>query len=171
MKRSASVRTVYIVQAGLIAAVYTAVTVLLQPFSFGAVQVRAAELLTVLPVYTPAAIPGLAVGCFLSNLLCMSANPAGGWDLLLGTAATLSAAVLSYVWRKRRVKGLPVLSTLPPVIVNAFVVGSELSLVYGGWPWSVHVLSVAAGQAVACIGGGLIFAVMLQKTGADKRLS
>ncbi len=164
---------VYLTHAGVIAAVYTALTMLLQPLSYGALQVRVSELLTVLPVYTPAAVPGLAVGCFLSNLLGLTAgtNPAGGWDLLFGTAATLLAAWISRKTGGVRFGGLPLLSTLPPIIINALVVGTELYVVYGGFPWWLHMAAVAGGQAVACVGGGLLLAATFEKTGIAARLA
>lgn len=166
-------RVIRLAQAGLIAALYAALTLLVQPLSFGAVQLRVSELLTVLPVYTPAAIPGLTVGCFLSNLIGLSsgANPAGGWDLLFGTAATALSAVLTYALRNKRLKGSPVWATLPPVVLNALIVGTELYVVYGGLPLWLHVVWVAAGQLVACTLGGLLLAWTLEKTGASHYLT
>lgn len=163
-------KVVYLAQGGVIAAAYVALTTLLQPLGFGPVQCRVAEALTVLPVYCPAAIPGLTVGCFLSNLVGLStgANPAGGWDLLLGTAATGVAAWLTYRWRRVRVARLPVLSTLPPVVLNALVVGTELYVVYGGFPLGIHILLVGAGQLIACTAGGLLLAAVLERLG-EKR--
>lgn len=162
----------YLTHAGVIAAVYTALTMLLQPLSYGALQVRVSEMLTILPIYTSAAVPGLAVGCFLSNLLGLSAgtNPAGGWDLLFGTAATLVAAWMTRKLSGVRFCGLPFLSALPPIAVNALVVGTELYVVYGGFPWWLHMAAVAAGQAVACLGGGLLLTVTFEKTGIAARL-
>ena len=152
-------------RAGLIAAVYVVLTLVIQPIGYGTVQFRVAELLTILPAYMPEAIPGLTVGCFMSNLIGLStgANPAGGWDLLIGTAATAAAAVMTCRLRGIRVKNLPVLATLPPVIVNAVAVGAELALVYGGVPWYVHVIGVAAGQLAACTVCGTVLAAALNK--------
>ena len=92
-----------LVQAALIAALYTVCTVLIQPAGFGAVQFRVSEAFTILPVFTPAAIPGLAIGCLVSNLfgLMGGANPAGAWDLLFGTLATLVAACLTMLFAAR----------------------------------------------------------------------
>ena len=162
----------FLTQSGVIAALYVALTVLLQPIGFGSVQCRIAEALTVLPVYMPAAVPGLTVGCFLSNLigLSMGANPAGALDLLLGTFATASAAWLTYAMRNIRFGGLPVVATLPPVILNALIVGAELYAVYGGLPLMVHIALVGAGQAVACIGGGLVLAWAMQKSGVAGKI-
>lgn len=123
-------------QAGLIAALYTVCTVLIQPAAYGTVQFRVSEALTILPVFTPAAIPGLAVGCLVSNLfgLMTGANAAGAWDLLFGSLATLLAAWLTYALRNIRLRGLPFLATWPPVLINAVVVGIEITLVYGVCP-------------------------------------
>lgn len=155
----------YLTRSGLIAAIYVVLTLVIQPIGYGTVQFRVSELLTVLPVYMPEAIPGLAVGCFVSNLIGLStgANPAGGWDLLIGTAATAVAAVLTYLLRGIRFKNLPILATLPPVIVNAIVIGAELALVYGGVPWYVHMLGVAMGQFVACSVCGTLLAAALNR--------
>ncbi len=163
-------KIVFLAQSGVIAAAYVALTVLLQPFGFGPVQCRIAEALTILPVYCPAAIPGLTVGCFLSNLIGLTtgANPAGGWDLLLGTAATGVAALLTYRWRHVRVARLPMLSTLPPVILNAVIVGAELYVVYGGFSLGVHMALVGAGQLIACTGGGLLLAAALERLAAKR---
>lgn len=173
MKTSKHVR--FMAQVGLIAGMYTALTVGLAPISFGVVQCRVAEALTVLAVYTPAALPGLTIGCLLSNLLglSMGANVAGALDLLLGPLATGLAAVLSWRWRCHRLWGLPVAATLPPVVTNALIVGTELALVSPvfTWPvWLTQVALVAAGQLIACVGGGLLLAKGFRATGLDKRL-
>jgi len=152
-------------KAGLIAALYVVLTLVIQPIGYGTVQFRVAEMLTILPVYTPAAIPGLTVGCFLSNLigLATGANPVGGWDLLIGTGATAVAALCTYALRNVRVKNLPLLATLPPVLVNAVVIGTELAVVYGGIPWYLHALGVAVGQFLACAVCGTVLAAALNR--------
>jgi len=166
----------FLTVTGLIAGLYAALTLVLAPISFGGVQCRVAEMLTILAAYTPAAIPGLTVGCVISNVvgLSMGANVAGALDILLGTLATGLAAWLSYRLRHIRVKGLPFWSTIPPVITNALIVGTELAVVlipdlsvYGWLGW---VASVGLGQIIACMGGGLLLAKMLQKTGFAARL-
>lgn len=165
-------KLVYLAQSGVIAALYVALTALLQPIGFGPIQCRLAEAMTLLPVYTPAAMPGLTLGCFLSNLIGLTAgiNPAGAWDLLFGTAATGLAALLSYAFRNVRLWRLPIVSAVPPVIINALVVGTELYVVYGGMPLLVHIALVGAGQCVACFGGGLLLSAALQKSGLANRL-
>ena len=175
-KQTASQRIRFLTVTGLIAGLYAALTLVLAPLSFGPVQCRVAEALTILAAYTPAAIPGLTIGCVISNVvgLSMGANVAGALDILLGTLATGVAAWMSYGLRRFRVKGLPLWSAIPPVITNALIVGTELAVVlvpdltvYGWLGW---VASVGAGQIIACIGGGLLLAGMLQKTGFDRRL-
>ena len=170
--RTTGFGVVALAQAGVIAAVYTAVTCLIQPLSFGAVQFRLSEMLTILPVYLPAAVPGLTVGCFLANLIGLAggANPAGGWDLLCGTAATGLAALASYGLRTVRLKGLPMVATLPPVAFNAIIVGTELYVVYGGMPWWLHVAWVAIGQVGACTVCGTLLAWSLEKSGVLRYL-
>ena len=166
----------FLTVTGVIAGLYTALTLLLAPFSFGIVQCRLSEALTILAAYHPAGVAGLTVGCALSNLvgLSMGANVAGALDILLGTLATGLAAWLSYALRNVRWGGLPVPATIPPVVLNALIVGTELTLVLGPvnlptWLWWMG--SVGLGQVIACIGGGLLLAYSFQKSGLDKRLS
>ena len=175
-KNTTSRRIRFLTVTGLIAGLYAALTLVLAPLSFGPVQCRVAEMLTILAVYTPAAIPGLTLGCVISNVvgLSMGANVAGALDILLGTLATGIAAWLTYLLRRYRLKGLPVLSSIPPVLTNALIVGTELAVVlvpdltvYGWLGW---VASVGAGQIIACMGGGLVLAHMLQKTGFAAQL-
>ncbi|MEF9894625.1 MAG: QueT transporter family protein [Clostridia bacterium] len=132
--------------ASVIAAVYAAVTLLLAPISYGQVQLRVAEALTLLPIMTPAAIPGLFVGCLIANLM----GGATLIDVVFGSLATLGAAFLTYFLRKR-----PVLAALPPVIVNAVVIGLVLHLTIDNLPFWLAALSVGGGQALACFALGL----------------
>ena len=169
MKKNPSNRVRYLAVAGLIAGLYTALTVALAPLSFGLVQCRVSEMLTILAAYSPVAVTGLSVGCALSNLigLSMGANIAGALDILLGTLATGLAAWLSYRLRKIRWGGLPVLSTLPPVIFNAVIIGAELTLVSPVPTWQMFFTEMAlvgAGQLLACVLGGLVLAKTLQKS-------
>ena len=175
-QQKASQQIRFLTTAGVVAGLYTALTLLLAPFSFGIVQCRVSEALTILAVYHPAAVAGLTVGCALSNFvgLAMGANTAGALDILLGTLATGLAAWLSHLLRNVRWGGLPVLSTLPPVVFNALIIGAELTVVLG--PRNLPTLlmwmgSVAVGQVIACVGGGLILAYSFQKSGLDRRLA
>ncbi len=172
MKRS---KTQKIVLCAMIAAIYAAVSLALAPISFGQVQARVSEALTILPAFAPFTIIGLTVGCFLTNLvgLFMGANILGGLDLLFGTAATLIAAILSWKLGKIRWKGIPVLSSIPPIVVNAVIIGWELMYVTTGWNLSSFLLNMALvglGQLVSCGVLGLILAAALEKTGAKKKL-
>lgn len=162
-----------LVEGGLIAAMYAALTLAIPAASYGPVQFRVAEMLTILPLFTPAAIPGLTVGCAVSNFvgLTMGANPAGAWDILFGSFATLAAAWMTYGLRNIKFKGLPVAATLPPVIMNAAVVGLELTLVYTKFTWAAYAvaaLDVAAGEFAAATVCGLLLYAALERSGAAK---
>ena len=139
-------KTKYLIEASVIAAVYAVLTVVLSPISYGMMQVRISEALTVLPFFTPAAIPGLFVGCLVSNLI----SPYGLPDLVCGSLASLIAVIASYILRNR-----PILVPLPPVLANGVIVGAMLYYVYAvpvSLPLSM--LWVAAGQLIACYGIG-----------------
>ena len=171
----ASEKIRFLTLTGVIAGLYTALTLVLAPFSFGIVQCRVSEALTILAAYHPAAVAGLALGCAISNLvgLTMGANTAGALDILLGTLATGLAAWASYGLRNVRFSGLPVLSTIPPVLFNALIIGSELTFVLGpvNLPtWLMWCGSVGLGQIIACVGGGLLLAFAFQKGGIEKHL-
>ena len=150
--------------AAMIAAIYAVITLLLQPISFGALQLRASEALTLLPVFFPEAVSGLAVGCAISNLIgaATGANICGIADVFFGTAATLGAAILSRVLRKYTWHGLPILSALMPIIFNGAIIGTELSVVLGLPLW-LCVLEVAGGEALAVFVLGLPLTRALQK--------
>ena len=156
--------------AAIIAALYCVLSLVVPYLSFGTVQFRFSEILTILPIFTPVAIPGLAVGCFITNLVgyAISINPAGFWDIIIGSLTTLVAAVLTYYLKDIKIKGLPVLATLPPVILNAAIIGLELSIVFMNeltLPvyWAQFV-SVALGQIAMCTVGGLVFYKVASKT-------
>ena len=173
--RTQSEKIRFLTIAGVIAGLYTALTVVLAPLSFGIVQCRVSEALTILAVYHPAGVAGLTVGCALSNLigLTMGANTAGALDILIGTFATASAAWVSYLLRNVRFGGLPVLSTIPPVVFNALIIGTELTFVLGPVTlptWLMWSGSVGLGQIIACVGGGLLIAYSFQKSGLDRKI-
>jgi uncharacterized membrane protein len=141
------VKAKYLVHGAAIAAVYTALTLLLMPLSYGVMQIRISEALTVLPALTPAAIPGLFLGCFIANML----GPNGMIDMVLGSSATLLAAITSYKLRSR-----PLLVPLPPVLANGLIIGPMLYYVYAvPVPLWACILWVALGEAIACYGIGL----------------
>ncbi len=136
--------TVILVRGALIAGVYAAVTMIFAPVSFGPVQVRVSEALTVLPWIWIEAIPGLFVGCLIANLM-------GGFgviDVIFGSAATLAAAFLTSRMPTRR------MAPIPPIVVNMVVVGAYLSVLLE-LPLIPTMIYVGLGQAVACFGLGL----------------
>ena len=103
---SCTMKTRRLVRAALIAGIYVALCLISQPLAYGGVQFRISEALTLLPVFTPDAVWAVTLGCFLANLLSYSP-----WDLLFGTAATLTAAVLTWKLRRFRTKGgVPILA-------------------------------------------------------------
>ncbi len=162
--KSRNKSTIYIVQAALIAAIYAAVTYFIAPLSFGTQQFRVSEALTVLPILTPAAIPGLAIGCLIANL----SSPYGAADIICGTLATLIAAILTRLTRKITLKNQPLLSMIFPVILNGLIIGFELSFFM---PEGLSFLSfvtlgasVALSEAVVCYGLGLPLLAGLRKT-------
>lgn len=111
-----------LVQGAMIAAIYVALTMVFAPISFGPVQFRISEALCVLPFFTPAAVPGLFVGCLLSNLLC-GAMPL---DVVFGSLATLVGAVGSWYLRKHKW-----CVCIPPILANAIVIPWVLRYAYG----------------------------------------
>ena len=139
--------------------------------SFGQIQIRFAEVFTLLPLFTPAGIWGVTLGCALSNLygLALGTNIIVIWDVFLGTGATFVAAVLTYKLRDIRFKGLPLLSALMPVLLNALVVGGELTLVMSPtFDMSIFWLnfgSVGLGEFIACFVIGLPMYRYLQSSG------
>lgn len=171
-------KVLYLAQSAVIAALYTVLTYVAAALNlaYGPVQFRFSEALTVLPVFTPAAIPGLALGCLLSNLM----SPLGIVDWVFGTGATLLAAILSYMLRKICVGRVPVLSLLPPAVCNALIIGWEISCLSEAgafhfsyfnpavfWP---NALSVGGGELAVCLVLGLPLILLLQKSGADKKI-
>ncbi len=140
-------------EAGIIAALYFALTIASIPLSYMTPQVRISEALCVLPLFTPAAIPGLFIGCLLSNL---AGSPLGPYDILFGSLATLAAAVCARYIRPKW------LVPLPAVVINAFVVAAVLQHYLGIFYWE-SVLWVAAGQLIACYGLGLPLLLALNK--------
>ena len=173
MKKTFTAREIAV--CAMIAAVYTALCIALAPISYGPVQVRVAEALTLTAVFSPICVWGVAVGCALSNIIgfMLGVNILGFLDILFGTAATLIAAIFSYQLRNIRVRGLPVLSALPPVIVNALVIGLELTYMiegtFLGKTFALNAAYVGAGQFVACFMLGLPLVYLLEKAGIPQK--
>ncbi len=143
----------YVVEAAIIAAMYAALTILI-PGGSGQIQIRVSEALTVLAFFTPAAIPGLFVGCITANIFV----GAGMYDILFGSLATLIAAFLT---NKMPVKYL---APLPPVVLNAVIVAFVLKVSVNA-PLLVTMGFVALGEIVACYGLGYPLILFLEKQG------
>ncbi len=142
------ITTRFLVQSALIAAIYAALTLLLQPISFGILQFRVSEALTILPALMPAAIPGLFVGCLLSNIL----GGFGWMDIVFGSLTTLTAALLT--WKIGKHAWL--LTPVPPVVLNTIVVGSYIWLAFDRtFPYGISLLWFALGEGGACFLLGL----------------
>lgn len=164
-------RTRALVLAAMIAALYTALTLLsaLWGLAYGPVQFRVSEALTILPVFTASAVPGLTVGCFLANLFSGYST-----DMIVGTLATLIAAAGTRLLSHIRWHGLPILAPLPPVLVNAVFVGAEIVILSpGGFAWAeffTQALSVGLGELAVCYGLGLPLAALIGSHKAVKKL-
>lgn len=163
------IRTMTII--AMIAAIYTVVSIALAPISYGNIQVRIAEALTLLPVIFAPAIGGVTLGCALTNLIgvFMGANILGFVDVFVGTLATFLAAVCSYKLRNIRWKNVPILSALMPVLFNALFIGLELAFVFfpGDAFWmgfGLSALEVGFGELLSCFVLGIPLIVMLKKT-------
>ena len=149
-KMNRSVRSLCL--AAMIAALYLALTLLFQPISFGAVQFRISEAMTLLPAIFPEATIGLTLGCFLSNFLA----GANVYDVVFGTLATLLACLVTYKLRDIRVKGLAIPASLPPVVFNMIIVGAfEITFFFSdGAPTAMlavfNAVTVGIGELISC---------------------
>lgn len=139
-------------EAAVIGALYTALTLIFAPISYGMIQLRIAEALTVLPPLTFSAVPGLFIGCLAANII----GGNGILDIVFGSLATLAAAYLSSKITKKS------LVPLPPVLVNALVVGIVLAFVLDA-PYYLTFFWVGAGQAIVCYGLGYPLLLKLSK--------
>ncbi len=146
----------YLTQAAMIAAIYVVLTYVFAPFSFGEVQVRIAEALTILPVFTPAAIPGLFVGCLVGNILGGAILP----DIIFGSLATLIGAFFTYQLRDKN----KFLAPLPPIAANTIVVPFVLRYGYGvALPIPFMMLTVGFGEVLSCGVLGMVLYFALRK--------
>ena len=153
--------THWIARVALIAAVYATLTYLagLAGIAYEQVQFRFSEALCILAAFTPAAIPGLTLGCLLANL----ASPLGPIDWICGTVATLLAALVTYALRRWKW-----LTPLPAVLFNAVIVGAELAYLFGAdafWPaFGINALWVGLGELAMCYGLGLPLYYLIDRT-------
>ena len=148
--------TLFLVQAAMIGAIYVVLTVAFAPISFGEVQIRFAEALTILPFFTPAAVPGLFVGCLIANILGGAILP----DISFGSLATLIGAVGTYLLRKQS----KYLAPVPPIVANMLIVPFVLRYGYGvNLPIPLMMLTVGAGEVISAGVIGLILLNVLYK--------
>ena len=145
----------FLTQAAIIAAIYVVLGVAFAAIGKGAVQVRIAEALTILPIFTPAAIPGLFVGCLIGNILSGCILP----DIIFGSLATLIGAVGTYKLGKIN----PVLGTFPPILANIIIVPLVLRYGYGQpFPIPYMMLTVGVGEVISCGVLGMILYTALK---------
>lgn len=145
-----SKETGFLVQGALIAALYVALTMMFAPISFGPVQFRISEALCILPFFTPAAIPGLFLGCLISNLL----GTAVIMDVICGSLATLIGAVGSYWLRQHKY-----LVCLPPILANTLIIPWVLRYAYGSTdlvPFMMLTIGIGEVLAIGVLGNGLL---------------
>lgn len=156
MKQTTNVKVLFMAQAAMIAAIYVVITLVFAPFSYGEVQVRLSEALTILPVFTPAAVPGLFIGCLISNILGGCIVP----DIIFGSIATLLGAVFTYLLRNQS----RFLAPLPPIIANALIVPFVLRYGYQvPLPIPFMMLTVGIGEVISCGVLGLVLHTALNK--------
>lgn len=146
----------FMTQSAMIAAIYVVLTVLFAPFGFGQIQVRIAEALTILPYFTPAAIPGLFIGCLIGNIIGGAIIP----DIIFGSLATLIGACFTYLLRKRS----KFLAPVPPILANTVVVPLVLYYAYGlNLPIPFMMLTVGIGEIISCGVLGMILFSAVKK--------
>lgn len=160
----------FLTHAAILAAVYASLThlqnLLLPGSATWAIQFRATEALCVLAFFTPAAIPGLAVGCLMFNVTFGAALPL---DFLVGSLASALAAAAMWRLRNVTVRGLPLPGLLMPALSNALLVGWELAVYIGGGFW-LNALYVAIGEAVVLLTLGTLLYYAIRKRRLDARL-
>lgn len=148
------IKTLFLTRAAIIASLYCVLSLMVASFAYGPIQFRISEALTILPLFFLEAIPGLTIGCLIVNIFSGYAL-----DMVLGTAATLVAAILTRLCRK------VYFGVLPPIIVNALVVPLIIVLSMADWSvYWVYVGSIAASQAIVCAGFGTLLYFVLRPT-------
>lgn len=154
----------FITKAGIIAAAYVVLTMVLAPFSFGEVQVRVSEALTILPLFTPAAIPGLFLGCLLGNFMGGAVVP----DIVFGSIATLLGAIGTYLLKGVAKNNREYIGAIPPIIANTLIVPFVLKYAYGvPLPIPLMMLTVGIGEVISCGILGTLLAKALTKRGGE----
>ncbi|MCI8294057.1 MAG: QueT transporter family protein [Hespellia sp.] len=156
MNQSKNMSVLFMAQAAMIAAIYVVLTMVFAPISYGEVQVRISEALTILPVFTPAAVPGLFIGCLISNILGGCILP----DIILGSIATLIGAVGTWVLRNHN----KFLAPIPPILANSLIVPFVLRFGYQiPLPIPFMMLTVGLGEIVSCGALGMTIYFALKK--------
>ena len=156
--------TRFITEGALIAALYIALTFLSRAVGLdsGAIQLRLSEALTVLPVFTTAAVPGLFVGCLLANLLTGCAM----WDIVFGAVATLLGAVGTRIFAKNKKR----LAPLCPIIANTAIIPVILKIVYGTkMAYPVLCLAIFIGELISCGILGQALIGIIERSGVFKK--
>lgn len=149
-------KVLFLVQAAMIAAIYVVLTFLFAPFSFGEIQVRISEALTILPIFTPAAVPGLFAGCLIGNFAGGALLP----DVIFGSLATFLGALFTWLLRERSV----LLASVPPIAANVLIVPFVLRYAYGILlPIPFMMLTVGIGEVISCGVLGLLLARIIEK--------
>ena len=178
MNQNPSVRK--LVRCGVVAAIYVVLCMALQPLSYGAVQVRVAEALCLLPVFGAEYIAGVVLGCFLANLLGSTIV-----DVIFGTLATLLACLVTYKLRNIRIKGLAVAGSpppgafrLPPVLFNAVIIGIEIAVMFPDPTSSAPIwlacitngISVGIGELISCTVLGVLLVKIIESSKALRKI-
>jgi len=155
----------------LLAAAYCVLALALPQASFGPVQFRLSEALTLLPVFSLSPAVGVTLGCFLTNCVGVAMGVTFPQDILFGTLATLLGCLLTWALRGVRVKGLPVLSALAPVACNTLIIGWEINAFFLDTPSAIgfvtSALGVGLGELAACCVLGLLLVALLERAGLD----
>ena len=171
MNQNSSVRK--LVHCAMVAAIYVVLCMALQPLSYGAVQVRVAEALCLLPVFGTEYILGVVLGCFLSNLLGSTIV-----DVIFGTLATLLACLVTYKLRNVRFRGLAIAASLPPVLFNAVIIGIEIAVLFPDPSSSAPVwlacitngISVGIGEIISCGILGVLLVKIIESNTALRKI-
>ena len=162
-----------LVRCAVIAAIYVVLCLVLQPFSYGAVQVRVAEAFCLLPIFGTEYIIGVTLGCFLANLLGSTVI-----DVIFGTLATLLACLVTYKLRNVRIKGLAVAASLPPVLFNAVIIGIEIAVMFPDPSSSAPIwlacitngISVGIGELISCTILGVLLVKIIESSKALNKI-
>ena len=159
-----------LVLTAIIAALYSALTIAFAPICYGPVQFRVSEALTILPIFGLPAVLGLTLGCAISNIYGVSIGQTMALDILIGTLATLIAAVITYNIGKTKNKKIKYfVGPLPAVIVNAIIVGIELTFFYEGSLF-LNMLYVGIGELLVCYTLGIALLFAIDKNKLNKKI-